>query len=305
MEKCDIAVILTCFNRKKLTVASLGSVFQACTLYNENCDRQLSLSVFLTDDGCTDGTANAVLSEFPNEDIHIVQGTGSLYWAGGMRLAWKEALKDRRKWDFYLLINDDTILCDDAFVELFRTHQYVVERHHKAGLYCGTCSNFEGTAFIFGGKKYRKGLFGKAITVVPDGTPLPCFMTCANVLMVSSNVFEAVGMLDEYYTHTNADWAYGIEAGRHGFPVYVTGKVCGMCENDHPTEIMEGKKIISMTLSERKAFFAHPLRGTKDRLYFMWKYSKIRFFALFFARKLNIYFPRIYYRLIPYRPSES
>lgn len=304
MTNFRIAVILTCFNRKDLTLASLQSLYQAQRTYNEIGENKLSLSVFLTDDGCTDGTADAILSSLPNEDIHIIQGTGSLYWAGGMRMAWKQALKSGVSWDFYLLINDDTLFRMDAFVELFQTHNYVISQHHKAGVYCGICSSPDGLTVTYGGKKHCKGLFGKAVLLMPTGIPQSCSMTNANILMVSSIVVDSMGIFDDFYTHTNADWAYGIEAGKHGFPVYVTGKVCGLCEYDHPTEIMQAEKVIAMSISERIHFFNHPLRGTKDRLYFMWKYFKLRFFALCFARVLNIFLPHLYYALITKRPNK-
>lgn len=58
-------------------------------------DADISLSVYLTDDGCTDGTSQAVRDIFKGKDITIMQGDGNLYWAGGMRFAWKEALKKK------------------------------------------------------------------------------------------------------------------------------------------------------------------------------------------------------------------
>ena len=58
----SIAVILTCFNRKKKTVQCLRHLFAAANQYNTGHTgrEEVHLSIFLTDDGCTDGTADAV-----------------------------------------------------------------------------------------------------------------------------------------------------------------------------------------------------------------------------------------------------
>lgn len=57
-----------------------------------------------------------------------------------MRLAWKEALKASTPWEYYLLINDDTIVLSNVFEELIRTHNYVLETTGNVGIYSGiTC----------------------------------------------------------------------------------------------------------------------------------------------------------------------
>ena len=86
----SIAVILTCFNRKEKTVQCLRHLFAAASQYNTgHADgEEVHLSIFLTDDGCTDGTADAVKEECEGQELHIIQGDGKCYWAGGMRLAW-------------------------------------------------------------------------------------------------------------------------------------------------------------------------------------------------------------------------
>ena len=113
-----IAALITCFNRKDKTLSCLTSLYHALDTYNEKSEDKIELSVYLTDDGCTDGTADAVRNNFADKKITILQGDGNLYWAGGMRFAWKEALKKHSEWDFYLLLNDDVDLVDILFNEL-------------------------------------------------------------------------------------------------------------------------------------------------------------------------------------------
>ncbi len=297
----NIAIILTCFNRKNQTLKSLQALFHAAEQYNRHNTEGFTIRIFLTDDGCTDGTAEAIHSTFPDKDITILQGDGTLYWAGGMRMAWKAAIEAGQKWNFFLLMNDDTILCPEAFSELMATHKFVFQKHGKNGIYSGVCSSSDGKNITYGGKKYSKPLIGRSYTMKPTGTPQPCRMTNANILLVSHEVTETIGIFDEGYTHSCADWAYGIEACKAGFPVYITAHVCGKCDNDYDTENVEKEKVIAMSINERKAFFHHPLRSISDIMTFMRRYNKVKYILLIFARLMNIYMPNTYYHIGRFR----
>ncbi|NOZ83279.1 MAG: glycosyltransferase, partial [Epsilonproteobacteria bacterium] len=81
-----ISILLTCHNRKNKTLRCLRSLKEQV-----NPNEEYSCFVYLVDDGSTDGTTPAICQKFP--DVNIIQGTGCLYWYGGMQLAWEHALK--------------------------------------------------------------------------------------------------------------------------------------------------------------------------------------------------------------------
>lgn len=72
-----IAVLLTCFNRKTLTLSCLEHVLKAREAYNANHDDRINLSFFLTDDKCTDGTPDAVGDFLQNERLTIISADGN------------------------------------------------------------------------------------------------------------------------------------------------------------------------------------------------------------------------------------
>lgn len=74
-----IAALLTVYNRKEKTLACLRELFA------QNIPDNYILNVYLTDDGCTDGTPEAIAIEFPS--VHIIKGDGSLFWNRGMYAA--------------------------------------------------------------------------------------------------------------------------------------------------------------------------------------------------------------------------
>ena len=101
-----IAVILTCHNRKDKTVACISKLLQV----SQNSDL-VSIEIFLTDDGCTDGTVEALMALNASVPLHILKGDGNLFWAKGMNLAWSCAIDF--DFDGYLWLNDDTLLYDN------------------------------------------------------------------------------------------------------------------------------------------------------------------------------------------------
>ena len=84
-------------------------------LYKQVLPNYLRLDIYLTDDGCTDGTPEAIKRQFPK--VHIIKGDGNLFWNRGMYRAWEEAAK--QDYNFYLWLNDDSYLVDGALFTLF------------------------------------------------------------------------------------------------------------------------------------------------------------------------------------------
>ena len=71
-----IAVLLTVFNRKNKTLLCLDSLMNTYMKANV----PIEIKVFITDDGCTDGTSEAILRRNYDLPIKILMGDGSLYW---------------------------------------------------------------------------------------------------------------------------------------------------------------------------------------------------------------------------------
>ena len=104
-----VAVLMSVHNRRETTLRCLQLLSQ-----QQYDISRFSVDVFMTNDGCTDGTEVAVQEKFP--DVHIIQGDGNLYWNRGMIAAWSEAAKEDI--DYYLWLNDDTLLYSNAVYEL-------------------------------------------------------------------------------------------------------------------------------------------------------------------------------------------
>ncbi len=295
----NIAVIITCHNRKIKTILSLESLYRVFECHKNRSQCPISLSVYITDDGCTDGTIDAIKETFHDKDIHIITGNGQLFWAGGMRVAWNEALKHGKEYDYYLLLNDDTILFENCFDELFKVNDYSIREYNRKGIYSGiTCSNEDSHKISYGGFVWTNRLLAKIRILKPSGKPQLCDMANANILLVPNEVVKEIGILYGGYCHALADYDYSITARRNNIPVFVTSDICGKCNDDHGNPIDNGRKICAMSLKDRRNYFNHPLHSNKDYLLFIRRNAPMRYPLVAFGRFLNVYFPQLYYKFL-------
>lgn len=240
-----IAVLMTCHNRRDKTVECLRALQkQQGRVENEeprtaNQKRRtknqepappathdsspatlypppFTLSVFLTDDGCTDGTADAVREVWP--EATILQGDGNLYWCGGMRLAWSEAAKTDP--DFYLLLNDDTILLPFAL----QTLAQLASDHSSRSVAVAAIAN-QAKKVVYGG---RNG--GNFQLLGECDRPLRCDTMNTNCALIPRVVWKACGGFFHKYTHAMGDFDYGLEVNRKGMQVWQAPGILGFCE---------------------------------------------------------------------------
>lgn len=208
-----IAVLLTVHNRKEKTLNCLNA------LMSQQLPDGCQTDVFLTDDGCTDGTPEAVAKQFP--DVNIITGDGNLFWSRGMHLAWKTA-SDTYDYDYYLWLNDDTILFEDAL----RTLLSVSEEKVGAVIVGPTCATDNRM------KTTYSGIDKHGRVVNPDGGLQQCHTFNGNIVLVPQIIFHRIGNLDYVYHHALGDLDYGMCVRRAGYENFVAPKHCGMCDHN-------------------------------------------------------------------------
>ena len=206
-----IAVLLTVFNRKDKTLQSLERLYKLLPLDGYQVD------VYLTDDGCTDGTPEEVAEQFPQ--VNIIHAIGDLFWNRGMWTAWDTAAK-AKDYDFYLWLNDDTFVYDNMLKVL--THS-AVETNEKA-IIIGATESTDHSAITYGGR-LKNGSIPK-----PDGCLIKVDYFNGNIVLIPQAVYHVLGNLDHYFTHSKGDFDYGMRAKKAGVAMYQCGVVLGECE---------------------------------------------------------------------------
>ena len=208
----DIAVLITCFNRRETTLRCLRALFE------QDLPPGATLRVALTDDGSSDGTGDAVRSEFPQ--VTVLQGDGEQYWVGGTMMAWEAA----RPAKFYLWLNDDVRLRDGALRTLLDVY---AQSPDDATIVVGaTCDPDAGTTGT-GGMR-RLGWHNVSV-MDPTDEPQLCDSINGNIVLVPQSAEERIGGLDPAYRHFFADGDYGIRARSAGIPVLLAPGHLGEC----------------------------------------------------------------------------
>lgn len=279
-----IAVLLTCYNRKDKTLACLKKV------YDQLIPEGVKLEITLVDDGSTDGTGDAVSDKYP--DILIINGSGNLYWNQGMRLAWTEASK-RRKYDYYLLLNDDTELYSDTIEKLVKTEQRLRVECNKSSIVVGSISNAVDGQLIYGGVTRQKGYLGlKFLLVEPTDKPQACDTFNANCVLISREIMENVGILSDQYTHAMGDTDYGLRAAEKGHGCFIVSGYVGKCEMN----VAENTWLDSgLTLKQRKERLYSPLGRPPDEwIYFVKRHAGAVWILSWMQLYLRLYFPGLW-----------
>ena len=225
VQKIRIAVLMTCFNRKSMTLETLDSLFGQ--KYVENLD----VTVYLVDDHSSDGTGPAVVQRFPQ--VILLQGSGSLFWNGGMRKAFAAALAT--DFDSYIWLNDDTRLEDDALHRLIACAMDIGDPPGSAIVVGSIRDPYTGERSYGGVQKKRSGLRLDFVPQLPDDSrAVRCDTMNGNLTLIPTAVASRLGNLDDAFQHQLGDFDYGLRAGKAGIPVFIAPGYFGYCR-DNPS----------------------------------------------------------------------
>ncbi|MBD2295929.1 glycosyltransferase family 2 protein [Anabaena sphaerica FACHB-251] len=219
MNRSNLAIIMTCHNRKEITLACLQELYQ----------QNVKVDVYLVDDGSSDGTSNSVRDSYP--EVNILQGNGNLFWGGGMRLAFGEALK--QEYEFYIWLNDDTMLTPDAINKLLQIHNHLAQQGHRDTIIVGSTQDpITGSATYGGAVRSKHWYSNKFEFVAPGEEPQQCDTMYGNCVLIPNSVAQKVGNLDPAFIHTFGDLDYGLRAKKLGCTVWTAPGYIGSCSKN-------------------------------------------------------------------------
>jgi GT2 family glycosyltransferase len=219
MKQPQLAVIMTCFNRYETTLTCLGALYQ----------QTKSFDVYLTDDGSSDGTSEIVKASYPQ--VRILKGNGNLFWVGGMRLAFAEAMQ--RDYDYYLWLNDDTILESKTFERLLTIHQELSKEGCKNSILVGTTKDsLTGKASYGGAVKSGKWYSNKYEFLGSTQLLQECDTMFGNCVLIPHAVAKKLENIDAAFIHSLGDLDYGLRARKLGYSIWVAPEYVGTCSKN-------------------------------------------------------------------------
>lgn len=226
MNATNLAVLMACHNRKDKTLRCLDK------LVSQEQVNDVNLQFYLVDAGSTDGTGDVVQERFPN--VILLRRDASLYWCGGMRVAFEEAMNE--DFDFYLWLNDDTMLTSRAVRTLLDTAHQTRAWDGRAGIVVGSTLDPETGVCTYGGVVRRSRWRPMALRLCePSDKPKRCDTMNGNCVLISREVALSVGNLSPEFTHAIGDRDYGLRARAKGFSLWIAPGYVGQCPRNPPT----------------------------------------------------------------------
>jgi GT2 family glycosyltransferase len=219
MDCFKLAVLITCYNRRDKTLTCLQALYQ----------QHVNFDVYLVDDGCSDGTSDAVKQNYPA--VKIIKGNGNLFWVGGMWLAFAAALQEG--YDYYLWLNDDTLIDPNALTELLNHHCHLTQQGHPDSIIVGSTRDPLTGKPTYGGAMRSKRWYSNKYEFVESTQQLQeCDTMYGNCVLIPRSVAEKVGNLDAAFIHTLGDLDYGLRARKLGCSVWIAPGYIGTCSKN-------------------------------------------------------------------------
>ena len=283
MSQIQIAVAMTCHNRRDATLRCLDSLMSQATAEN------LTLHVYLVDDGCTDGTSSAVRELYP--EIEILRSDGNLFWCGGMRLAFGEALK--KEFDYYLWLNDDSMLNTNAIQTLLDTSHCIYRKTGREAIVVGSLHDAASGKLTYGGlKKHRIWRSMSLSPVVPEpDKPKICDLINGNCVLIPRNIARITGNLSAEFKHSAADFDYGLRAQSHGFTNWVTPGYVGTCSRVYFKELHKDKTLSTKERIDKMSSPAYIMR-ISDSMQFVKRHGGV-FWPILWLRTVGRNFQQL------------
>ena len=269
-------MLVTVYNRCGVTIQGLRRLYAAIGVMPND----YLFDIYLTDDGCTDGTGEAVAAEFP--DIDIIKGDGSLFWGGGMRLAWNAAIESDMDYDYYLWFNDDSELYDSALNIIFdcSSDDCIV-----TGAFCDSSNKPS-----YGGRNRNDQI------LEPNGVTQEVYMMNGNLVLVPHAIYAAIGNITPRFVHGGGDFDYGFRAQKAGYKVLLSKDYVGVA--DRHDEIIPKYCRQEISLRERWNALNNPVNSPFEHFKYSIKYNgvtnAVRSFVLCYV---GVFFPKVYKKM--------
>ena len=220
-----VALVTPVHNRRDITLQGLKSV--------SRIDRTgLDVTVYVVDDGSTDGTSEAIREQFP--DVRILTGDGTLWYSEGTNVGIRAALEEGSP-DYVLGMNDDAVFDSMFLRRLVETAEkyprsvvgsllLLWDEPHKVFQVAPVWSTLKG------GWQHWKT---QTVWTVPD-KPWEVDLIVGNCVLFPASAFRECGYMDAKHYPTFGDAEYTARLRHHGYKLIIDPRSRIFCQPNYP-----------------------------------------------------------------------
>lgn len=268
-QRIKVMVLFTCYNRCEKTRKSIESLVSG--------NFGIVFSFVIVDDNSSDNTLEMLNVKKKTIDITVLNGTGSLFYTGGMHMA-MTYVKDNsiNDYEYYLLINDDVVFFPGCIEKLI-----IQSRQQNNSVITGTTQDSEGK-ISYGAVKFVKNVQHRVLDISEWKSEADTFN--ANCVLVPKIWFDKTAAMDNHYTHAMGDWDYGFDIKRNGAIIHPSKVFIGVCDRNSTKGLWSDTSLSRSERLKRK----ENIKGLPRK---QWFYYLKKNFGMGYA---------IYYSLVPY-----
>ncbi len=217
-----ILALCASYNRHDVTIAALRSI------QSQALPSGAIIQIAVVDDGSSDGTLDSIQNEFP--DVLTISTEGGLYWAGAMRFGYAR-FWDPEKYTHLLVFNDDCTFYPNAISKLIE----VVENSGSTfGVVAvGSLRDKLSGALTYGGMKRKPWRPVVYLDRVMPSVEVQLVDTLnMNLALISAKCLDRNVLIADCFTHSLADFDFGLRATKNGAQVNLAPDFLGECSRN-------------------------------------------------------------------------
>lgn len=274
-----IAVLVTSYNRVNVTLRCLGLLLEGFAGLDT-----VAAEVFLVDDKSPDGTGDKVRECF--NSVHVIEGTGQLFWNGGMCLAFAKTMGEA--FDAYLLFNDDSAVHPERVTRFIS--DFVRLNQVSPAILVGPMTSVDGKPTYAGFRRVHRLRPLSFAQVLPNGALQRVDAFNGNFVLIPGAFMRRVGGLDPGYRHSYGDLDLGLMAKKEGIGVILWSQPVGVCDRNPPlSSILKGQSFYN-----RLKYLFLGKNHISQYIHFCWKHMpKVLFPGYVILYSVRIFFTAI------------